>query len=66
MKSLLDAEGTPLTGFDASACDVIEGNEVARAVSWRGQSDVSGLREKAVRVKITLAKASLYAFRFSR
>jgi hypothetical protein len=61
---LLDAEGRPLPGFEASACDEIRGNFIDHTVTWQGQSDVSGFAGRPVRLRFLLRAAKLYALGF--
>jgi hypothetical protein len=42
------------------------GNEIDRAVRWRGSPDVDPLAGKPIRLRFQLADADLYALRFSR
>jgi hypothetical protein len=62
--AILDAGGKPLDGFAAEDCDVIMGNDVARAVSWKGNGDLSPLRGKPVRLRFAMRSTKLYAFEF--
>jgi hypothetical protein len=63
--ALLNANSVALDGFDASHCDPIDAasDGVARTVSWHGKSELSSLRNTPLRLRITLKKARLYAFR---
>ena len=61
-----DAEGNPIEGFALDDCpemfaDVIEGK-----VAWEGETDVSGLAGKPVRLRFALMDADLYAFKFNQ
>ena len=40
------------------------GDEIARVVSWKGNTDVSALAGKAVRLRFILKDADLYSIRF--
>ena len=44
----------------------MNGNNVAFPVSWKGQSDVSALAGREVRLHIKLRNSKLYAFQFVR
>lgn len=59
-----DAEGTPLPGFALE--DTVEtiGNEIERAVFWKGGSDVSSLAGRPIRLRFVMNDAGLYAMRF--
>lgn len=57
---IVDEGGWPLARYSAEDCDVIYGDELERAVTWRGQSDLSFLRGKKVQFKFELIDADLY------
>jgi len=62
---ILDENGSSLEGFAPDQCDLIHtANEINRAVSWRGNRDVSKLSGKPVRLIFDLRNADLYAFQF--
>lgn len=58
------AAGEPIPGFTLS--DAIEtiGNEIERAVRWKGGDSVEKLGGQAVRLRIVMKDADLYALRF--
>lgn len=62
--ALLNADGTPIPGFDLADCDPLTGDAVRGAVQWKGSSDVSALKGKPVRVKLQLERSNLYGLRF--
>ena len=57
-------DGTAVPGYSLSDCDRILMNDVAQVVRWKGKSDVSGLAEKPVRLRIAMTSAKLFAFQF--
>jgi hypothetical protein len=60
-----DASGEPIKGFALDDCDPIQVDDVAAKVSWRGgDSDVSALAGKTVRLRFELKSGNLYAFQF--
>ena len=59
-----DADGKPLPGFSSKDCDELIGNEIERAVSWKGKDDVAALTSRPVRLRIEIKDADLYALRF--
>lgn len=61
---LQDADGGPMPGFSLADCREQIGNEIERPVLWKSGSDVSALRGKPIRMKITLKDADLFSFRF--
>jgi hypothetical protein len=62
--ALEDENGNVIPGFSADDCDVLIGNEIARTVSWKGNSSVASVSGKPVRMKLYLKDADLYSFRF--
>ncbi|MBI5091399.1 MAG: hypothetical protein HZB26_03035 [Candidatus Hydrogenedentes bacterium] len=62
---LQDADGRPIPGYELGACDELFGDDLERAVTWGGKSDLGALTGKTVRLKATLADADLYSFRLN-
>ena len=54
-----------VAGFGLADCPEIYGNEVERAVTWKGDGDLSRLAGQPVRLRIRLKDADLYALRFA-
>ncbi len=63
---LQDENGKPLPGFSLDDSQVIIGNEISRVVEWRGNSDLSSLTGKTVRMRIHMKDADLYSIRFRK
>ena len=62
---LLDRAGAPVNGYSLDDCDRIHtANEINRVVRWQGQSDVSKLAGKTIRLRFVYRDADLYAFQF--
>ena len=61
---LRDEHDLPVKGFAAEDCDLIRGNHIHYTVAWRGNSDVSALAGRPVRMKLVMRNARLFAFRF--
>jgi hypothetical protein len=61
-----DAAGRPVPGFTLAESIETIGNEVDRAVRWKGGSDVSALAGKPVRLRLVMKDARLYALQFRR
>ncbi|MHC4179467.1 MAG: hypothetical protein ACYSWU_18300, partial [Planctomycetota bacterium] len=59
-----DAAGRPIPGFALADSTEIFGDELARAVTWKGGSDVAKLAGKPIRLRFVLKDADLYALRF--
>ena len=56
---ILDGEGKPIEGYDSGR---LFGNSLSRPVDF--DAPLSALAGKTVRLRITLADADLYSFRF--
>jgi hypothetical protein len=56
--------GGPITGFAASDCVEIVGNEIGRIIRWKNGADVSRLAGKTVRLRFVMKDADLFSFRF--
>ena len=50
-----------LEGFGMEPCDVLEGDELSRQVTWKGSGDLSDLKGREVSVRIRMAKARLFS-----
>ena len=65
--ALVEPPGTPpapvpeLPGFEMDNCDVLDGDHLCQAVSWKGNEDLSALAGRQVSVRIRMAKARLYS-----
>jgi hypothetical protein len=53
---LVGVDGKPLPGFGADDCDPVWINATGAVVSWRGNADLSALRDRE--------RTKLYSFRF--
>lgn len=62
---LQDESGNPYPGFSLADCEEIGGNFLGHVVHWKGNTDVSSLAEKPVRMKIEMKRGKLYAFQFT-
>jgi hypothetical protein len=62
---LQNDKGEAIEAYRLEDCDVIHtSNEVDRLVKWKGQSDVSALAGKPVRLRVSSRDTDLYAFQF--
>ena len=61
---ILDEQGAPLTGFTMQEADLLNGNSVRMAPSWRRKTDVSSLAGRTIRLHFKMRSAKLYAFQF--
>ena len=60
-----DEGGKPFPGYALEDCDGLAGEHLWSPMTWRGNSDVSGLRGKLIRLRFGLNRVRLYAFRFA-
>lgn len=61
---ILDETGKPIPGFTVEDCPPVFGDTIERTVTWKGGSDLSGLKGKPVRLRFVIKDADLYSFRF--
>jgi hypothetical protein len=59
-----DEKDRVIPGFSANECDAINGNYIARTVTWQGKSDVSKLAGRAVKLRFVMRNTKLYALQF--
>jgi hypothetical protein len=59
-----DQDGQPIDGFGIERSDTLFGDELCRQVTWGGNGDVTPLAGEPVRLRIGMADADLYSFRF--
>jgi hypothetical protein len=62
---LLDADGRPIEGYSAAACEDLIGDEIDTTVTWASDPDVSDCTDDPVRLRFELEEADLYSFKFS-
>ncbi|MBM3457599.1 MAG: hypothetical protein FJX77_03575 [Armatimonadetes bacterium] len=51
----------PFPGFSLAEADVLKGDELSRAATWKGSADLSSLKGRKVSVRLHLARAKLYS-----
>jgi len=61
---LQDADGEPISGFKLDDSDELFGDALDRAASWKGQTDVSQIAGRPMRIRLVLSDADAYSFRF--
>jgi hypothetical protein len=52
----------PFDGLSLEQCDAFSGDKVHHTFTWKGESDLSKLRGKTVRLHFVLSGARLFAF----
>ena len=62
--AITDEDGKAFPGFDLDDCDRIKGDLIQKAVTWKGNNNVTALAGRAVRLKFEMQNAKLYAFEF--
>ena len=61
-----DAAGGALAGYSLEQSRELIGNEIERIVSWNGNSDVSELAGRPIRLRFAMKDADLYSIRFEK
>jgi len=62
---MLDLQGNPLEGFELENSREMIGNEIEKAVSWRGNPNLKNITDQAVRLRFVMKDADLYSLRFN-
>ena len=60
--AVLDHTGKPISGFTRNDCEPFQGDAIRHTVKWQGNSDISAISGKSVRLRFHLRNAKLYAF----
>jgi hypothetical protein len=61
-----DKDGNPVPGYAMKMSGPVIGNEIKRVVSWDGNTDVSPLAGKVIRLHFYMKDADLYSFKFNK
>lgn len=61
---LRDETGAPVDGFTLDDCDLMIGDDIDRAVTWNGSTDVSRMARRPIRLRFAMKDADLYSLRF--
>jgi len=62
---ILDENNKPIPGYTLEDCDQIyTANEINHVVKWNGESTVTKLADKPIRLRFVMRDADLYAFQF--
>jgi hypothetical protein len=62
---LQDETGQPVPGCAIDDCEVIYGDDIARIVKWKQDSDVSQMAGKSVRLRVVMNEADLFSLKFN-
>ncbi len=60
-----DAAGRPIPGFALADMPPLFGDELDAVVKWKSGADLSGLTDRAVRLRFVLKDADVFALRFA-
>ena len=60
-----DEKGKAIPGYTLDDADTIIGNEIARVVSWKGNTNLKDLASKTIRLRIYMKDAALYSIKFN-
>ncbi len=60
-----DQAGQPISGFAATDCVPVIGDDIDRPVRWKAGQDVSPIAGKTVRLRFVMKDADLFALRFT-
>jgi hypothetical protein len=61
---LQNPRGAPVAGFSLKDCSPIVGDEIERAVAWKGSPSLDALAGKPVRIRFVMTECDLYSIRF--
>lgn len=61
---ITNEDGVPIEGFAHADCDRVDLNHLEHKVTWRGNSDVSTLANRPVRLDFKMQMSTLYTFGF--
>ncbi len=61
---ILDLQGNIIEGFELENSKEMIGNEIEKAMIWQENSNVTALKNKAVRLRFVMKDADLYSLKF--
>ncbi len=61
---LLDTAGRPIEGFALEDCIPLSGDQLSARVRWKGQSDLSSLAGKPLKLRFVVRDSDLFSIRF--
>ena len=59
-----DPAGQVISGYALADAQEIIGDEIERVVAWKGNTDVSSLAGKPIRLRFAMKDADLYSIQF--
>ena len=64
--TLMDKEGTPISGFTSNECEIIQTDDTDHLVRWIGGADIGTLAGRLIRVQVQMRNTKLYALQFTQ
>ncbi len=61
---IIGADHHPIEGYGFKDADPITTTGLAHVASWKGKSDLSGLKDRPIKLRIYFKNAKLYSFQF--
>lgn len=61
---ILDLQGNKIEGYELENSKEVIGNEIEKAVTWKGDSNLENLMNKPVRLRFVMKDADLYSLKF--
>jgi hypothetical protein len=61
---LQDADGKPLAGMAAADCQELRGDAITGNVAWKGGASLKSIAGQAIRLRLIITDADVFAFRF--
>ena len=61
---ILDLHGNKIEGYELENSKEVIGNEIEKAVTWKGDSNLENLMNKPVRLRFVMKDADLYSLKF--
>ena len=62
---LLDEMGVALPGFEAGRSDPLNGDSVSQLARWEGESDLTSLEGRKIKLRLLMSHSKLFSFRFA-
>ena len=61
---ILDLQGNKIEGYELENSKEVIGNEIEKAVTWKGDSNLENLMNKPVRLRFVMKDADLFSLKF--
>lgn len=63
---VLNEDGSIVDGFSAEQCDLIYGDSLDRRVSWKGETNMSSLVGKPIKLRFIMKEADVYSLKWEQ